>query len=341
MVTEAAVVSDPPLKKAKTCAPAHATAHFMKDDVPFGFADACEAGAKGRQGFAVAEELMEGQTLQLTPIPAEATFEREGVELLDVRAELEAVGITEDNFDPTCKDHRLAVGSVLIRKAEQRFGPGKKGVHMADTSRVSGAAVYGEATVRDTTPGSSLRMAHHAFHMDKFLPGVAKFWNKAGKQEGAKAFVDTYWQHWKPDFARFNMDEVATATCVEKERPGLVNLWVSLTKGEIEQQPLVVMDKQSIELEGEEGLRNVSTVPVTFPGLRDTLTILRSRAVEKGRWFWRPKMRFGEVLLFSTTTTPHSAVWLKDAPLDKPRRSAEMRIFIVDDTCASSAQVSA
>merc|ERR1711972_499873 len=109
---------------------------------------------------------------------------------------------------------------------------------MADTSRVSGAAVYGEATVRDTDPASSLRMAHHAFHLDKYLPGVAKFWGQSGVNEGAKAFVDTYWAHWAPDFARYDMDQAATVACVEQAAPGLVNLWVSLTKGEIEQEPL-------------------------------------------------------------------------------------------------------
>lgn len=326
---------EPAAKRAKAVeGRVRATAHFMRDDVPFGVADACEAEAKGRQGFAVAENLMESQTLLLEPIPLDASFEEQGVELLDVRTELEAAGVTEDNFDPTSKEHRLIVGSTLIAKAESRFGPGKRGVHMADTSRVSGAAVYGEATVRDTAPGSLLRMAHHAFHMDKFLPGVAKFWDKDGAHEGAKAFVDTYWQHWEPDFARHKMDKAATAKCAEEAAPGVINLWVSLTKGEIEQQPLVVMDKRTIDLQGEAGLRNVSTVPVTFPGLRDTLTLLRSRAARGARVYWRPRMRFGEVLLFSTTTTPHSAVWLPDAPPDRPRRSAEMRVFVVDDAAA-------
>lgn len=329
-----------PSKKAKTAAESgaagalgdplvtRATAHFMRDDVPFG-AQACETEAKGRQGFEVGAELMEAKEVLLEPIPADAKLETHGVELLNVKAQLEAAGVREDSIDASNKDHRMAVGRVLIAAAEARFGPGRRGIHMADTSRVSGASVYGEATVRDTAVGKKLRAAHHAFHMDKFLPGVAKFWGHQGTHEGAKDFVDTYWQHWEQDFSSLGVSKEGAVKCVEDAAPGLVNLWVSLTPGEIEQQPLAVADRRTLRL-GDFDLDKVSTVPVTFPTLKDTLTLLRSGTVPGTRWLWRPKMKFGEVLLFSTVWSPHSAVYLPDSGSEKSRQSAEMRIFIVE-----------
>jgi len=305
--------------------------------VPFGHS-VCDIGAGGRQGYSVADHAMERHTLQLEAMPPGASLEREGVELLSVRDELEAAGITEDNCDLTKQEHRAAVGRVLIAKAEDRFGPGKKALHMADTSRVSGAAVYGEATVRDTTAGSPLRTSHQAFHIDKYLPCVAKFWGKRGSRDGAEAFVDTYWKHWEADFAKLGMGKAAVSACIAEASPGLVNLWVSLTPGEIEQQPLAVMDVRSTGLSERAGLDDVSAVPVTFPGLQnDTLTLMRASLAKRARFYWRPRMKFGEVLLFSTTATPHSAVWLPDAPRDTPRKSAEIRLIMADRAAPSAA----
>mmetsp|Transcript_77518 Transcript_77518/g.240962 ORF Transcript_77518/g.240962 Transcript_77518/m.240962 type:complete len:167 (-) Transcript_77518:166-666(-) len=164
--------------------------------------------------------------------------------------------------------------------------------------------------------------------MDKFLPGVAKFWNHAGKHEGAEDFVETYWKHWEPDFSPLGVNKDGVVKCVEDAAPGLVNLWVSLTPGAIEQEPLAVADRRTLAL-GDDDLHKVSSVPVTFPGLRDTLTLLRSCTVPGTRWLYRPKMRFGEALLFSTVSSPHSAVYLLDGTA-KPRQSAEIRLFIVE-----------
>lgn len=313
-------------KHCKQCCE-RATAHFMRDDVPFG-AEVCETEAQGRQGFEVSAELMEVKELSLEPIPADAKLETHGVELLNVKDQLEAAGVREDSVDPKNKEQRCTIGRVLIEAAEARFGPGKRGVHMADTSRVSGASAYGEATVRDTGVGAKLRAAHHAFHMDKFLPGVAKFWGHQGTHEGAVDFVDTYWQHWESDFGALGVSKQGAVKCVEEASPGLVNLWVSLTPGEIEQQPLALADRRTLALASED-LHKVCTVPVNFPGLSDTLTLLRSNTVAGTRWLFRPRMRFGEVLLFSTVWSPHSAVHLQNSS-DKPRQSAEMRIFIVE-----------
>ena len=56
-------------------------------------------------------------------------------------------------------------------------------IHLADTSRVSGGAIYGEATVRDTG-STTLRNAHHALHIDKLWRGVSELTGTATK-EGA------------------------------------------------------------------------------------------------------------------------------------------------------------
>ena len=76
---------------------------------------------------------------------------------------------------------------------------------------------------------------------------------------------------------------------------------------------------------------SAATVPVVFPGkLSDTLTLMRADGTRDARWLWRPAMRFGEALLFSTTATPHTAVWLEGAPPAR-RVSAEIRLLVLGE----------
>jgi len=60
--------------------------------------------------------------------------------------------------------------------------------------------------------------------------------------------VDTYWQHWEADFSRLGVSKEDAVECVEKAEPGAVNLWVSLTPWEIEQELLAVVDRTSLAL---------------------------------------------------------------------------------------------
>mmetsp|Transcript_38702 Transcript_38702/g.123029 ORF Transcript_38702/g.123029 Transcript_38702/m.123029 type:complete len:84 (-) Transcript_38702:99-350(-) len=80
----------------------------------------------------------------------------------------------------------------------------------------------------------------------------------------------------------------------------------------------------------------VSTHSIVFPGLKDTITVLRPKALEAARLLFRPKMRFGEVIMFSTIYTPHSAVWIQGQP-DASRSSAEIRLLLVDDDRSTGA----
>ena len=104
----------------------------------------------------------------------------------------------------------------------------------------------------------------------------------------------------------------------------------ALTPGGVAQSPLAVADTSSVRLCCDAD-GSAATVPVVFPGkLSDTLTLMRADGTRDARWLWRPAMRFGEVLLFSTTATPHTAVWLEGAPPAR-RVSAEIRLLVLGE----------
>ena len=309
-----------------------ARGNFLRNDVPNGSQSAIEINSEGsRYGYSVKPEYLETHELLLEPMSANTSLKEHGVELLDLRSELEAAGLTEHNCNISSREHRLAIGRVLIEAAERRFSPSMRAIHLADTSRVSGNSIYGEATIRDTDRKSIHRNSHHAFHLDKFLPGIATLNGKDGAYAGAESVVDAYWSHWQQDFSSFGVTKEMAANYIHANAPGLLNLWVSLTPGEIEQEPLVVADKSTIALKcdaiDESG--TVSALNVNLPGLFETISLLRSRSVEGVRWLWHPHMHFGEAMIFTTTNTPHSAVWLVDRPWF-PRKSAEIRVLMVE-----------
>lgn len=307
--------------------PRLAHASFLRGEVAFGEGRFGPQSGQGRLGYTMPPELLESCPIYLHPIHADATLAENGFELLDVSAALESVGVTEETFDPYSQEHRKIVGAVLIAAAEARFG--KRAVHLADTSRISGNAVYGEVTVRNTTPGSTLRAAQHIFHLDKFLPGIAKLYGKSGDFAGARRIVDAYWHLWGPDFEARGVSEEQVASYTEKADPGMLNLWVSLTPGKIVNEPLAVADMRNILLDDSD-IECVSTHAIVFPGLlEDTITVMRKKATAGAKLVYRPDMRFGEVLLFSTTSTPHSAVWLDGQPA-VGRCSGEIRLLLVD-----------
>jgi len=307
--------------------PVEGQAQFLRDEVSFGDRELGPKSGQGRLGYSMPAELLESRPVQLWPIPADATLADNGFELLSITEALRGMGVTEENFDPTSQDHRCKVGSALIGAAQARFG--KRAIHLADTSRVSGSAVYGEATVRDTRAGSKLRAAQHIFHMDKFLPGIAKLYGHTTESDGARRIADAYWHLWEPDFNSFGVTKDAALSYIAGAAPGMLNLWVSLTPGEVINEPLAVADMRNILLDDSD-IDLVSTHKVVFPGLEDTITVLRQRAIDGAKLMFRPRMRFGEVIMFSTTHTPHSAVWLPNAPTPG-RCSAEMRMLMATD----------
>lgn len=299
---------------------------FVKEDVPFGEGSFGPKPGEGRFGYSMPEELLEPRNVQLWPFPAEASLVEQGAELLDISGTLARQGITERTFDVESKEHRLAVGRALMEAMEARF-PGKRAIHLADTSRVSGSAVYGEATVR-CTHSNKLRAAQHVFHVDKFLPGIAKLYGGSGPRFGAQVIVDSYWDLWKPDFTRHGVTKEQAVEYTVGASPGMLNVWVSLTPGGIQQQPLAIADMRNILLDDSD-MDCVSTHAIVFPQLEDTITVLRPRATEVARLLFQPKMRFGQAIMFSTTHTPHSAVWLEGQP-DVARCSAEIRLLMAD-----------
>jgi len=306
---------------------AFATGQFLKDHVPFGFSESCSMGQE-RVGYQISSDMLQERRLQLEPLPHNASFEEEGVELFDLREALEAVGVTENTYDITNPTHRQLVGHVLLEAASARFK--KQAIHWVDTSRVSGGAAYGEATVRETKNGSSLRNAHYGFHVDAYLPGIAKLWGGSGRRFGTEAYVDwVHWRHMDADSKRLGFSKEEALNAVNEGSPGIAQFWISLTPGELKQSPLAVIDKRTFNLEDPD-LSYISTHPVVFPALNATISLVRDRAVDGARFLWKPKMRFGEALLFSYLSTAHSAVRLEGDDLSGAwRSSAEMRILMV------------
>lgn len=307
---------------------------FMRDDLPFG-TGSITPGAGARTGYSVNNHHLVQRIIEMEPIPSNARLEEHGVEFLNLREDLAAAGIEETTFSAELKEHRLAVGKALMAAATRRFA-GKYAVHMGDTSKVSGGAIYGEATVRNTTKGSALRAGHYAFHMDSYLPGIAEIHGlNATVQEGSQMFADIWWKIWASDMAAIKIGKQDIVNVLREQSPGLVTIWISLTAGEIQQEPLAVCDKRTF-FPGSGELQNTSTQIVSLPGLSNaTITVLRERSMKGARWYWRPQMRFGEAFLLSTTSTPHSAVEIQGVEHNPGRTSAEMRMFMVDNDIGS------
>ena len=311
----------------------HARLNLARPHVHTGTDGVCKIDAN-RFGFSVGGDALEERYVALSPISTAETLAANGAELLNVREELKAEGITEESFDVNSRAHKLTVGRVLMAAAQQRFGPHKRIVHLGDTSRVSGRAGYGEPTVRDTGSTTGARNAHYAAHVDKFLPGIAACAGLAGARAGAERFVSEYWRINGPDWEHEGLSREEVAYSLVADTAAAVNIWVALTPGGVEQAPLAIADTSTLTL----GDGSLATVPVNFTippdtsnvVLSDTLTLLRAEGVDEGvRWLWRPHMAFGECLLFSTTATPHTAVWLEGQPCAR-RVSAEIRLLVLD-----------
>ena len=226
----------------------------------------------------------------------------------------------------------LLPGRAMLSFLEHRFG--REIIHLADTSRVSGGAIYGEATVRDTG-SEKLRNAHHVFHVDKSWNGVSRLTGEDGTKGGIRATVQAHWPFSEQDFARRGYDIEDYARMVHEQDPGVLNLWVSLTPGELKQHPIGFLLNHAREKNAVSSAADLnevaSTMHVQIKSYNDTITVLREgiAAKETARWGVVPKMTFGQAVLFYTDRTPHSAVWLTEEP-DSRRISAEIRVLVTD-----------
>lgn len=305
-----------------------ATGRFATDALHFtAIAAHAEVSTTARLGYSVPEDSTIDLDIRLTPLREQASLHEEGVEILDASEELKAVGISEENLDLHEQAQRIAIGAVLLHAVERRFGV--RPIHLADTSRISGNATYGEATVRDTS-SPTLRNSHHCFHMDKNWRSIGMMLNSSAA-EAVERTIDNYRGLWAADWSRMGVrQQDAAAAMLDDDAGMMVNAWVALT-GKIEQQPLALIDRRSVQINSG----SVLTMPVILPGLEESITMLRASTAENATFLWRPSMRFGEVLLFRTVDTPHSAVVLP-GKRDSPRRSAEMRMLLLFETEATS-----
>lgn len=311
------------------------------------------ATAGGRLGYDInTADYMHKEEIQLEPIIIDAlSWNKNKIMLLNISSSLAKLGVTEDNIDMNDKLQREKIGTALLQAAEEHFEA--KALHCADTSRISGGSVYGEATVRCTHPESTQRVAHHVMHIDKYLPGIAKLdmqeprgvkrkleeesrtpCRSEGDQariDGARNIVDCWWKHWGPDFsARGGLTMESTAEIIADGAPGMVNLWVALTPGGIESEPLAIADNSTIDLAaGDSSASTFWTVPVKFKDQHDSITMIRKSRSHGVRWLWRPRMAFGEMYIFSTQESVHGAVKLQQSSPAKTRMSAEVRALIM------------
>ncbi|OLP99428.1 hypothetical protein AK812_SmicGene18027 [Symbiodinium microadriaticum] len=308
-----------------------ATATFLKPDVPFGdLDDSIRQGQ--RQGFAVNADSLTEVELNLHPINSSLTLRSDGVELVNLAEFLKDNGVYPETASVASHETRVAVGKAMLSFLEQRFG--REIIHLADTSRVSGGAIYGEATVRHTG-SSTLRNAHHVFHMDKLWDGVARLIGTSTKEGGVRATAHAHWPFSQQDFEDRGYSFDDYVRMVDAQDPGVLNLWVSLTPGMLNQHPIAFL------LNGADGRNAISSAPdlndmvstmhVQIKNYNDTITVLRSSvaSAETALWGVAPNMTFGQALLFYNDRTPHSAVWLTQEP-EAERISAEIRVLVTD-----------
>jgi len=235
-------------------------------------------------------DLLQASEISICPIPKNFTLNESGMEALSIRNALWDAGITEKNINLHLKSHRVAVGQVLLTEISKHYNMST--FHIADTSRVDGGAIYGEATVRNTR-SRSLRKAHYAFHIDKFLPGICDLHNCSSNLDAVNLILDSYYHIWAADMER----EYGIGSLERKVKSGThVNVWVSLTSGEIEQSPLALVYPDSVLLTSE----SFHTMIVNMPGVNDYISLLKLDSSQDANFFWVPNMKFGDVLVFLT-----------------------------------------
>jgi len=297
-----------------------AFAQFASDDLMTGDIKRNASKSGAEHGYSVPLDLLSGRDIEICPLSMNSTLSVDGMQTFNVRDALNDEGIAEHSMDPQRKDHRRIVGKVLLQEIEGLFDA--KSFHLADTSRVDGGAVYGEATVRDTA-SSTLRKAHYSFHVDKHFAGICKLYGCTSEAEAVQVIMDRIaGPLWTEDLETQNVDisEVQYAMM-----NGLsINVWVSLTPGHIEQSPLVLVDPKSIRSSHDA----FYTMKVNMPGLVESISLLKMEQSETARFYWIPQMEFGDVLIFSNSMTPHSAVKMLNGS-EKSRRSAEMRMVLI------------
>ncbi|CAE7036374.1 unnamed protein product [Symbiodinium sp. CCMP2456] len=306
-----------------------ATARFLKADVPFGdLGDSISQGQ--RQGFAVNPDSLTQVQLNVFPIPPSSTLQTDGVEVVDIADFLKENGVRPESASVAKHETRMAVGQAMLSFLETRFG--REIIHLADTSRVSGGAVYGEATVRDTG-SSTLRNAHHVVHVDKLWSGIARLTETSTMEEAIRATVHAHWPFSQQDFVERGYGFEDYVRIVHAQDPGVVNLWVSLTPGILKQHPCVFLlnGKNGQNASSPPDVSMVTTMHTHIKNFNDTITVLRSSVAdsEDALWGMAPNMSFGQALLWYSDRTPHGAVWLNDEP-DVERISAEIRVLVTD-----------
>lgn len=310
-----------------------ALANFLTDNAPFGnMQDGVELGQ--RQGFALSSKFLEELEIELQEIALDSSLEQDGVEVLDLRDALHERGVEASSCDLSQHATRIALGQAMIQVLEQRFD--RQVIHLADTSAVSGGAIYSEATVRNTS-SKNLRNSHRVIHMDKNWAGISELLNSSHDVESVQATVNAQWPWLKENFAKLGFTSQDYRRLAHSQSPGMLNLWVALTPGGLEQQPIAVGLKDAFTgkypFSRQDDIKQfLSTMHVHIKSYNDTISVIRSKLAARDgfRWGFRPKMPWGQALLFYTDRTPHGAVWLKDAPADSGRQSAELRVLVTD-----------
>mmetsp|Transcript_40454 Transcript_40454/g.72701 ORF Transcript_40454/g.72701 Transcript_40454/m.72701 type:complete len:348 (-) Transcript_40454:128-1171(-) len=308
-----------------------AKAKFLKDNVPFGFTS---------KGFLLPPDYLEEHILNLTdirsvPLVTKTALSSFGVELLDLSAELGQEGI-EENCNVSSREVRLTIGQVLLKAVGRRFG--RRAIHAHD---LSVDLEYSEAYVNNFSGGE-----HEAepgvFHADKVWGGIAELTGSPSLSKALELTLDAQWTGQAGGDFEQSISPKQFLRLVAEQAPGLLNIWLSLTPGQIQQWPLVLLLNAENAMSliaratAEGSLKGaVNTYWTQFQGQNDTISAIRSSVARdtSHSWGFVPDMSFGEALLFYADRTPHGTTALGQLP--EQRISAEMQVLVTNEplTC--------
>lgn len=261
------------------------------------------------------------------------------------------MSLTLDKGEELLKSKLLQKVTTIIHKTDRKFDFSKNGFEFHDFTGTSlGSAIetmangpkswpdIPEATINNHAKAVEESMA--AWGKKQKIPFSEVVWidtvyrNTAGGKFGAVHFVHvdfpaedssaTLKGHgdWKVRVVK-KLGDMTTEAYEKLNISKIMNIWMPLDK-HVEAEPLAIMDLESLK-DPKKDLRIYEDQRITGGGKYLSVGVMPK---EEHRWYIKNNMKMGEVVVFDSCHTPHTAVSLPDQG-DKKRRSLECRVLFL------------